>query len=60
LGVGLTTPPRKKKLLRKSIIWEAFEEGKGPHRAVELVMMMMLMKVYFYDLKIVEVLDNDF
>jgi hypothetical protein len=43
LGVGLTTPPLKNKLLRdlkKATV--AFEEGQGPHRAVEPVMVMMM------------------
>jgi hypothetical protein len=54
LGVGLTTTPVKNKLLRDlkkqqlgpikdkwGRMTEAFEDGQGPHRAVESVMMTM-------------------
>jgi hypothetical protein len=51
LGVGLTTPPWKKNVTKSEEakagrtiprLAEAPEEGQGPHRAVEPMMMMMM------------------
>jgi hypothetical protein len=40
--MGLTTPPWKK-LLSRNLKKQKAEKGQGPHRAVEPVMMMMMM-----------------